>query len=286
MSNQSLMRKAKLKSVGKLSENEKKMDELIPIEEDPFENGDDSERDQNYTPSPKKRKVHSEKLKLKTTKDRVLTPKERIMRLKNKTEKYEANKQSSNSVSAENSAINKTATKGLHNYDAFFVGVQSTSVNNSNLDPGKANSSTSNTSVTILQEEVTNSEAISLSHKMDSICELSTTERFKESSNMENSQMARMLLSLVAKVEQLTDEVHSMRRQMARMEAKSTLNSTENGASRIMDREESVFLNYDASLLAEGLPVRNVDDVERLETKLKQQPYRQKLVMPMMDLHN
>lgn len=80
-----------------------------------------------------------------------------------------------------------------------------------------------------------------------------------------------------------------MKRQVARIEAKSTVYHKPNETHSASEMD-NVFLDFDESLAAEGLPIKSIDGVNALENRLKDtaysaSSYRQKLVCIFLDTY-
>lgn len=105
----------------------------------------------------------------------------------------------------------------------------------------------------------------------------------KNSTKSSESDIERMLASLITKVDDMNGEILGLRRQIARLEAKSANVQRPNKAQSAFELDESVFLDFESTLAAEGLPIKSVRDVIAFEKRLQETaysatPYRQKLV--------
>lgn len=92
-----------------------------------------------------------------------------------------------------------------------------------------------------------------------------------------------MIVSLMAKCDYMNGEVLALRRQVARIEAKSTAIRHLNNPHTTFELNENAFLDFESTLMAEGLPIKSIQNVCALEQRLKEtafssMPYRQKLV--------
>lgn len=98
----------------------------------------------------------------------------------------------------------------------------------------------------------------------------------------ETNSSTDLLLSLLARMEKMDETLQLLRRQVARMEAKSMIHHSSGGppahASSMKTGDENIFLDYQSTLQTEGLPIRDTEGVDVLENKLKDPSYRQRLV--------
>lgn len=81
---------------------------------------------------------------------------------------------------------------------------------------------------------------------------------------------------LLERFDQLKDSFELLRRQVARIEAKSSNNVGVTQATHSVGID--AYLDLNASLATEGLPIRNCEGVGVLENKLKNSSYKQRLV--------
>lgn len=99
-----------------------------------------------------------------------------------------------------------------------------------------------------------------------------------------------LMKSLVAKIDDLSDEVRSLRKQLARVEAKSAVNQRQstvhpNDSGMLSNHlNDDVYLDFELTLNKEGLPIKTLDGVIALENKLTESSfeamsYRQRLVI-------
>lgn len=229
---------------------------------DPFSGDDD--KDVDYA-LPKK------VIKNPTTKRRRLTPKERLDRLKKNTSKY-VDKKAENSPSAAQKQDNnypneKQMQQKLErsNFEAYFA------VNNV--------SNCSALNVDSFDEIVTKSE--DLSPSSEHTIEHSTPVYNRLGSASPNS-AEHLIMEMYSELKELTKNVSIMRKQMARIEAKS-IGFGMDGKSRPSNSEfndvADVFFYLESALATEGLPLRTCTSLEDFEVKLRVCPeYRLKLV--------
>lgn len=107
--------------------------------------------------------------------------------------------------------------------------------------------------------------------------------------NCDSTDIRSMLASINTKFDDMNGEISALRRQVARIEAKSSIHCKQNIAHPANELDESVFLDFESTLAAEGLPIKSVDGVNALENRLKEtafsaMPYRQKLVRRSIDM--
>lgn len=257
---------------------------------DPFADGDDSMRDADYQPSPKKvKKVktvlnNAEKLNRKQKPPRKLTPRERIERLNQKTLKNfvaviakpslqserpqskdlsvpaaQSQLTSSSSSDEQSSSSSQTTNQNplLNNHDDFFSGI--------------------------------NDEIVCLdaSHQAQEVLSTSPTEKSpqidtaSDCANGSSDSNFRFILNCVEKnFTFLREEILCLRKQVARIEMKSSSTRFEQNAA---NPSEEACLNFESTLAAEGLPIKSMDGVHSLERRLEESsfdmmPYSSKLV--------
>lgn len=83
----------------------------------------------------------------------------------------------------------------------------------------------------------------------------------------------------MSKMETLNESVGLLRRQLARVEAKSQFKSqfTDHGRYSC-DKTDDIYVDFDAVCKSEGFPISTCDGVEDFNKKLKNPSYRQKIV--------
>lgn len=89
----------------------------------------------------------------------------------------------------------------------------------------------------------------------------------------------KLLMSLMNRMEEMTGVLQSLRRQMARMEAKSM----HPNAVDVIEKEPCAFLDFDSTLAAEGFPIHDSDGIEKFELKLKDLAFRKKMAIQIFD---
>lgn len=99
----------------------------------------------------------------------------------------------------------------------------------------------------------------------------------------ECTDIARMLATLIAKADETKSELLCLRRQVARIELKSTVNQNSIEGNATSELNHSVFLDFESALATEGFSIKSVHGVYALEKQLKETAYsstsyRQKLV--------
>lgn len=109
-----------------------------------------------------------------------------------------------------------------------------------------------------------------------------------ENSTSESTDIRTMLITLNGKIDDMNGEIFSLRRQIARVEAKTTIHQKPNETHRTSEMDDA-FLDFEATLAAEGLPIRSINGVNALENRLKDtaysaSSYRQKLVCIFFDI--
>lgn len=243
---------------------------------DPFADGDDSMRDADYQPPPKKAQKektvlnNAEKPSRKQKPPRKLTPRERIDRLNRKTLKNfivvkakpslqnetpqskdlpisAAQSQLPSSSSSDEQSQTTNQNPLLNNHDDFFSGI--------------------------------NDEVVCLdaSHHSQVLLSTSSTEKSPQigtASDCANDLSAsnfRFILNCVEKnFTFLREEILCLRKQVARIELKSTSSNFEKNAA---NPSEEACLNFESTLAAEGLPIKSIDGVHALEKRLKQSSF-------------
>lgn len=276
-------------------EMEKELDIIIPIgiNEDPFHDDDNIEEDRNYEPSPKKFKpIHnsepkSMKPRLNSGRNNVvslnkkkLTPKERLLRLKKRVSAYK-NASSNRAVPSQpvvNCSVDLVSndlnlSMDLSKKNEIPENVQAIDLNHDNFFDE-----------TITEDVQNNARVEAGIEKL--LCATTTEEILQQtepsmaiSCGKENPPLDQdKLIALMMKIEELTGVVNSLRRQIARIEAKSMINPKSTVPSTHASIDHSVFLDFEPSLAAEGFPILTCNGVETLDLKLKDTSYRQKLV--------
>lgn len=257
---------------------EKELDKLIAINEtkDPFAMDGDNDLDIDYNPPKKSKKSSKSTRKDKSELSvavRELSPKERIARLNEKTRN---SKLHNTTLTPKHDSvievIHNTPNSLLDdNHDRFFQVDESIQMEPSNYVSSEKSIAESNSLSNKLIETKDNS-MLSKSNM-----QFNAASGFKSISNESD-----MYLSLTDKMDKMFTELQSLRRQVARIEAKSIVGQS--GERRITGNlDEDVFLNFESKLAEEGFPIQNVNGVVPLETKLRQSsfgsmPYRNKLV--------
>lgn len=282
----------------KRKKNEVELDKLIPMNEqnDPFDMDGENDRDLDYVPSPKKAKKPQSSQK-PTDSNKKLSPQERIARLKRKTERENVSKRAVNSLSQKNVEKSGDVPSNLQsdsiievidsppgplssgNHDHFFEMAKPIEVDNSlsksansRQDVARRNTTandeftaaTQNSFIEILPESA---------HKHSNV----TTDFRNGFSDYD------IYLSLSEKIDGMCAELKSLRKQVTRMEAKCIINGEHRRATSSLHEVMDELSSFESQLSEEGLPIKNVDSVIALETRLKQSsfcsmPYRQKLV--------
>lgn len=304
-------------------EREKKLDAIIPMEEDsdPYK-VDDNDEDEIYKPSPKKRKVDiSKKQRNKTLQNRKtkLTRQERLERLKSKTSMYNLlengplEKQVQNSASksevSRTSTNEKTATNDNQNaiFSTKTTSQAETSISNSTCTEVSQTPANEQTTPNVnhdaffggaLDTIIHNSQYESEGHRLYAgttnknesqhifgMRSQSIEQEFGSDHNdIQTASNAPILLSILAKMEKLSESFELLRRQVARVEAKSTFHHNPSSGGQHMENAHApsigidAYLDYNASLATEGLPISTCEGVDALENKLQNQSYRQGLV--------
>lgn len=283
---------------------EEHLDKLIPIQGDGFTDGDKGNID--YKASPKKVKKNTVKRRNAKINEN-LSPHQRIKRLKDRiaskqlitsqNESKDSNvdaaelKRSNESRSAIQTGSNliekQCKSKGpifIETYDEFFVEEDGGLV----LVDERNDSKIIETDIS--QQISSGSFALTLDKN-----DANVNNRDKSNDNVQNSisimqkflnessDIRSMLISLIAKYDDMNGEILALRRQVARIEAKSTSIQNLNNAHSSFKLNESVFLDFESTLVAEGLPIKSIEGVSALEQRLKEtaystMPYRQKLV--------
>lgn len=85
------------------------------------------------------------------------------------------------------------------------------------------------------------------------------------------------MMKLLEHVEKLTESVESLRRQVARVEAKGVLNQRSPRSSSESENEQALY-DIDSSLASYGLSIRKYEDTNDFNSKLKEATFRQKIV--------
>lgn len=257
---------------------EKYLNKIVPIEIDVFADGDDNFEDADYELPLKKVKVVSEmepsKEKEKVIarpRRRQLTPKERIERLKRKTllSAKENGKTKNSSVDVSPVEIHPQQTP---NYCSFF----SNPISNENVRENRHKNVQENCD----EHEPTPSTSSSLeSVKMcDKNLQGPFTARICSNEQQNSHADLQVILKIFnVKFDNLHAEVFFMRKQLARMEAKTKLNQT--GQDSQGSHGLDTFLDFEQSLAKEGLPIKSIEDVNAFEQKLNDPAYRQKMVI-------
>lgn len=220
-------------------------------DEDPFASSD-NDKDTNYvdesaseesisTPN-KRRKLNLKKKTIKQGKQ--LTAKDRIVRLKNKFVSKSKKSKEQNNETEHSSVV--LAENVKENLDYMFGDDDSEKVPQIRSDE--------NTIVgpSCQQTESPNDKDITTINQTSALLE-----------------MNRMI---IGQVSTLVEEVISMRKQLARMEAKGTFGQE-------CSEKIETFIDFDAEMAMEGLPLKTIDAVIDLEGKLRMSTeYRKKLV--------
>lgn len=271
------------------AERERRLDEIIPLEEndDPYR-VDDNDEDETYKPSPKKRKVDivSEKLKKPKQKNpKQLTRQQRLERLKNKTVQYDRRKASSKDDSRTQNSITKSTVTGISSVNKETPTtsnaptrsntiLETSTISNSNHDSffHTDSTQTQNREQYFEINQPENQNCLLRSHTTEQ--HLGTVDEVQTASNMP------ILSTILARMDKLSESFELLRRQVARVEAKSTYrpspghmqNSHAPGA--VIDN----YMDFNATLASEGIPVSTSKGVDDLENKLKDSLYHEKLV--------
>lgn len=110
----------------------------------------------------------------------------------------------------------------------------------------------------------------------------STIETVNRQDTSESTDIRHLLTTLNGKFDDLNGQIIGLKRQVARLEAKSTMCRNPNEAISIHENDDT-FVDFDSALAAEGLPAKSLELVFALENRLKNtafntSSYRQKLV--------
>lgn len=230
-------------------------------ETDPYDTDDN---DKDYVPE--KKKKNSEQVIPK----RRLTPKERIERLKSKMnvgilKKNISIPNSSDTIPSQSSKLETVDDDQQHvinldtNYNHFFSEENSDSCEKMRTDENSS-------PIPILQVET-----------------CGTFPAQQQPACTENSSTVHLMIKVLAHLKDIQHDVFALRKQVARIEAKSIgltqqLSKSSNGSCEWDDGEE-IVMDFEASLAREGLPLKTLTAVDNLEEKLSQNPdYKTKLV--------
>lgn len=269
---------------------EKYLDKIAPIEIDVFADGDDDVLDADYKPSPKKPKIvpsteNRKKSKKNSNPARKLTPMERIERLKRKSSKLLMTKQAHNTIASTGDPLVNVSTTSLPreidspinrslmkkhpqiepkevvNHDEFFKEFDSDADKNRH-------------------EHIHQAPLLPKKNKDDSLNGEKDSEkgiRRDTASICSNEQQnVRTILEFFSgRFDYLHAEILALRKQLARIEAKSIQHTREPQSCQF---DDGVFLDFEQSLAKEGLPIKSVNGVNELERKLTDPVYRKKLV--------
>lgn len=254
---------------------EKYLNKIAPIEIDVFADGDDNVLDADYVQPLKKAKVVSgmkpSKGKKLIARHRQLTPKERIERLKRKSNLLANKNGNARKVRVDVSPV-QLQPQQTPNYSSYF----SDSIVDENVQGNRHEK--------VQENRHGNEPNSSSSGSLESveICDKEIQGPFTARICSTEQQSAHADLQVILKIfnvkfDNLHAEVFFMRKQLARMEAKSKLNRMGQDSHGFQGNDET-FLDFEKSLAKEGLPNRCIEDVDAFELKLNDQAYRQKMV--------
>lgn len=253
----------------------------------------------------------------KNNKRKILSKEDRVQRLKNKTLSGYLRQKSTTPITEpiQSAATKSVQSADLSvgnsqpNYDHFFTEVSTRSVLQHDMFNSSASASktTSNTEQgNVSMDCMGGSRSASYSEqKNDSILESTdirsknsavdlinsssdrlkglernreTQQRSQNESTVDTSQVSNhTMMKLLEHVEKLTESVESLRRQVARVEAKGVLNQRSPRSSSESENEHALY-DIDSSLASYGLPLRKYEDTNDFNSKLKEAAFRQKIV--------
>lgn len=256
---------------------------------------DDDKRDLEYKPSPKKLKKKPT-YKKKSSNSNNLTPKQRIQRLNQKINSKRLSSTTTSQNGSKNSnvdACNMKRTEAIASSNIF----DKKSIQEQHLSNDESNAehyaeyfinddvqiipiADDDNLAEILHQTANGSIEMSADTNTTGV-DISNTKPNRNTHNsdpfVQSADIARMLASVNEKLGDMNGEILALRRQVARLEAKSTINQKSNA-----EFDDNLFLEFDSALAAEGLPIKTVQGVNELEKRLKAtafsvQSFRQKL---------
>lgn len=269
----------------RISSSKRKMEEDFLDESLSTSNNSLSDRDTDYNPPGKKAKKKVENGR----NTKKLTPEQRIARLNKKINSIQlgnaqkdtriqtnpmANESVSNSTGKQSPAETASSIESL---DIFFVD-----------DDGQLILSETNGTAD-LRKSCNTSNIMDDKDKINDKPRKNTETSTLMMQPPESTDILSMLISLSEKINEMNGEMFSLRRQVARIEAKSTVYHKPNETHPASEMD-NVFLDFEGSLAAEGLPIKSIDGVNALENRLADtaysaSSYRQKLVCIFLDIH-
>lgn len=244
---------------------ERELDEIIPIQDlsEPFSTDEEEEYVLPATKTQKKTetdKVSRPKKKKNNNPDKQLSRVERLARLKMKSKIFEeAKKAAAVTEQNESKKQNSCATTQI-NHDVFFTQKLPTQET-----PSKGTASC------VLRDHF-------IEEKKDSPLKVTPAQHKVVPHDVDNNQkkIHDALSFLMAKMEELNDSVGLLRRQVARVEAKSQFKS--GSTDHRCDKTDDIYMDFDAVCKSEGFPISTCDEVADFNEKLKNSSYRQKIV--------
>lgn len=261
-----------------------------------------------------KESTESELNKKKKRKPRKqLSRVERLERLKMKTKMFEETKKAQQNESQNQKDQTFTSSTQI-NHDAFFKRLLPPSTHQ-----GAVDSPNQNKTSCVVREHITSTNT---EHKEDSPCYVNVTvaqdkvvknntsgqkkiDDFMDQCpvvrpHVEKSEVDSMrttvkqtmdstkpdvydtLSLLMSKMDELNASVGLLRRQVARVEAKSQFasraESTGISCTSYGDKTDDIFFDFDAVCKREGFPIQTIGGVDNFERKLKDPSYTQKIV--------
>lgn len=270
------------------------LDKIIDDSNNTNVNEDDGDGD--YVPSPKKTKKKSVK-KANSTENKHLTPKQRLDRLKKKIVSKQL-------MSTRNELETSNVDEAIQSSSMSIASVQNstekqhTSITASNDEKYEEYFVDDNIQIIPIHKDDELMDILNRTENGPNLMDLTVDKIDGDILNglkptiqnsalnvqqSESTDIAQMLASLIAKVDDMKGEFFALRRQIARLEAKLALNRKPNPAHSSFELDDNVFLDFESTLAAEGLPIKSVQGVNALEKRLKEtaysaSPYRQKLV--------
>lgn len=253
----------------------------------------DDDKDKDYEPPPKVLKQTSTKKTKPSKITKQLTPKQRLNRL---NKKIASNKLGPVQNDAKHSDID--AAKALQSCSMANVPIAESRSNGIEVQHSPAKETKADEFSHYFEDEdvqiiplrdddelhqILKESANKHSQIVHSIDQNAGIGNKNSTKSIESDIERGMLASLITKVDDINGEILGLRRQIARLEAKSANVQRPNKAQSTFELDESVFLDFESTLAAEGLPIKSVRDVIAFEKRLQETaysatPYRQKLV--------
>lgn len=236
------------------------------------------------TPKPKKVKKKIQQQKAGAGKEKAkdakksLTPKQRIDRLKKKISSKRTNQNdvavpvevtNEPVIDSTEAPIRPLIAPGVESYDQYFVDDSGRLVLDDTTDMATNGAIFNSTP----QKSSQHSGEIQLESTIESVNRQGTSE---------STDIRYLLMTLNGKFDDLNGQIGGLKRQVARLEAKSTMCRNPNEAFALHQNDDT-FVDFDSALAAEGLPAKTIEFVYAFEKRLQitafnTSSYRQKLV--------